>query len=309
MRFIVRLLAVGVVLCTSDLALSASSVAPEQRTTLAQVTREGVRVERGYTPSPLGQIHYQDVGPTLSAEPIHVLIHQVPWFHLYFSRAQEELATRGIRSIAFDIPGYGLSARPVSPPTINDYAVALQTAMANLKLDRAVIVGHHTGATLGVELARIDPQRVQCLVGHGVPLYTEAEARARLAAPHWDQSYKREAAHLTERYTFLSGRLAGSADALHWSVFALFLAGPEEWFGHHAVFNYDMATSLKNLRVPTVIFSNPDDLLDFTFDRVRALRPDFSFVRLTGTSSNMAFDEAALWVEALQSSVSGCGGR
>lgn len=275
----------------------------QQRTVLGSIGLEGVRVERGYAPSPLGQIHYQDVGVARDGQPIYVLFHQVPWFHIYYTRAQAELAKRGIRSIAFDTPGYGLSSRPSQPPSIADYVTALRAALAHLKIDRAVVVGHHTGVTLGVELARRAPQQVQCLVGHGVPIYTEAEAKARLANPHWDQSYKPEGAHLAERYAFLSGRLAGSPDALHWSVFSLFLAGPNEWFGHHAVFRYDMADAIKELKVPMIVLSNSDDLLDFTLDRVRALRPDFSYRRLEGMSSNMAFDQPVEWIEAVTSSV------
>ena len=275
----------------------------QQRTVLGSIGLEGVRVERGYAPSPLGQIHYQDVGVAKDGQPIYVLFHQVPWFHIYYSRAQAELAKRGIRSIAFDTPGYGLSSRPSQAPSIADYVTALRAALAHLKVDRAVVVGHHTGVTLGVEFARRAPEQVQCLVGHGVPIYTEAEAKARLAHPHWNQNYKADGAHLSERYTFLSGRVAGSPDALHWSVFSLFLAGPNEWFGHHAVFRYDMADALKELKVPMIVLSNPDDLLDFTLDRVRALRPDFSYRRLEGTSSNMAFDQPAEWIEAVTSSV------
>jgi len=282
----------------------------QQRTVLTSVGVAGVRVTRGYAPSPLGQIHYQDVGVGGAGQPTYVLLHQVPWFHIYFSRAQAEFAKRGIRSIALDTPGYGLSARPDNPPTIAEYVLALRAALEHLGIDRAVLVGHHTGATLAVEFARTAPRQVDCVVGHGVPLYTEAEAKARLANPHWDQTYKAEAAHLSERYAFLSGRVAGSEDALHWSVFSLFLAGPNEWFGHHAVFRYDMARALKELSVPMVVLSNENDLLHFTLDRVRDVRPDFSFHALTSRSSNMAFDHPAEWVAAVAAGVvANCRGR
>jgi hypothetical protein len=64
-----------------------------------------------------------------------------------------------------------------------------------------------------------------------------------------------------------------------------------------------MAEALKELKVPMVVLSNPDDLLDFTLDRVRALRPDFAYRRLDGSSSNMAFDESSRWVDAVTTSV------
>lgn len=265
------------------------------------VPGDGFDVSRGYASSPLGQVHYQDVRPkkTDPRQPVYVLLHQVPWFHVYYNRAQAELAQRGIRSIAFDTPGYGLSARPVKPPSIADYATALHVAMRQLRLGRVVLVGHHTGATIGVEIARTHPQSIARLVLHGVALYTPAEAAARLAAPHWSQSYKPEGAHLSDRWLYLTGRIAGSSDSVQWSVLSLYLAGDKEWYGHHAVFRYDMASALRSLRVPVVVLSNPDDLLDFTFDRVRNLRGDFDFRRLDSHSSNMAFDEPAAWVDAV----------
>jgi pimeloyl-ACP methyl ester carboxylesterase len=307
MKHVTLLLSMVLLVLAMAESVIAAGSANEQRTTLTEVGQPGLRVERGYAPSPLGQIHYQDVGESRDGAPVYVLFHQVPWFHIYYSRAQAELAARGIRSIALDTPGYGLSARPSTPPAIGEYVAALRAALQHLGIERSVVVGHHTGATLGVEYARQAPQAVSCLIGHGVPIYTEAEAKARLAAPHWDQSYKPEGAHLSERYTFLSGRVAGSADALHWSVFSLFLAGENEWFGHHAVFKYDMASNLRQLTVPMVVMSNPGDLLDFTLERVRDVRADFGYRRLTGRSSNMAFDEAADWIDAVTQSVAaGC---
>lgn len=283
-----------------------------RRITLGDVTGDGLRVERGYAPSPLGQVHWQDVRPAAaskSAAPVYVLLHQVPWFHVYYTRAQAELAARGIRSIAFDLPGYGLSARPGSPPSIGDYAQSIDAALKHLRVRRAVVVGHHTGVTVGAELARDVPERVACLVMHGVPLYTPEQAASRLAASHWDQTYRDEGAHLSDRWLYLSGRVAGSPDALHWSVMSIYLAGDREWYGHHAVFQYDMQRTLRELQVPAVVISNERDLLHFTFKRVQELRPDFIYRDLISASSNMAFDEAAPWVEAVVSAVSACNPR
>jgi pimeloyl-ACP methyl ester carboxylesterase len=267
---------------------------------------------RGYADSPLGQVHWQEVRPKHAAaasSPVYVLLHQVPWFHVYYTRAQAELAARGFRSIAIDLPGYGLSARPAAPPQIADYADAVAATLRARRISRAVVVGHHTGATVGADLALRQPRAVGCLVMHGVPLYTAEQAAARLANPHWDQTYRDEAAHLAERWTFLSGRIAGSLDSLHWSVLSLYLAGDREWYGHHAVFRYDMAATLRGLRQPAVVLSNPQDLLDFTFERVREIRPDFAYSRLASTSSNMAFDDPIAWVDAVVAGAQGCTAR
>lgn len=276
--------------------------------TLGEVPGE-VRANRGYADSALGQVHYQEVSPRGAARnpgPTYVLLHQVPWFHLYYTRAQAELAARGHRSIAIDLPGYGLSARPLDPPTIADYADAMAAVLRARGIRRAVVVGHHTGATVGADLALRHPRAVGCLIMHGVPLYTPEQAAARLASPHWDQTYRDDAAHLAERWTYLSGRIAGTPASLHWSVFSLYLAGEREWYGHHAVFRYDMAGTLRALRRPAVVLSNAQDLLDFTFERVRALRPDFGYQRLQGSSANMAFDEPVSWVEGVAAAAQTC---
>lgn len=256
---------------------------------------EGVRVVRGYADTPLGQVHYQDVG----TGPAIVLLHQVPWFYVYYTRAQAELAARGYRTIAIDTPGYGLSARLTKEPTIAQYATAIDAVMRHLRLRRAAVAGHHTGSTIGVELARTHPQRVQCLMLHGVPLYTEAEAKARLEAPHWDQRYRTDGSHLADRWAYLGGRIAGSPDSVQWSVLSMWISGETEWYGHHAVFKYDMQSALGALRVPVVVFNNDLDLLGYTIERVRALRPDFTILPLASRSSNMPFDEPAAWSEGV----------
>jgi pimeloyl-ACP methyl ester carboxylesterase len=283
--------------------------ADDGRVVLGAVPGQGVAAERGYARTALGQVHYQDVRPAAGAaagSPVYVLLHQVPWSHLYFTRVQSQLAARGIRSVAIDTPGYGLSSRLQAPPSIADYAGAIRETLDSLGLARVVVAGHHTGVTIGSEIARSAPERVGCLVMNGVPLYTAAEAKARLEAPHWDQTYRADGSHLTDRWTFLSGRVAGTPESLHWSLFSLFLSGPDEWFGHHAVFRYDMADTLRALRVPVVVLGNAEDLLDYTDSRVRELRPDFSFVRVPSKSSNMAFDEPAEWTRAVVDSVGPC---
>jgi len=275
------------------------SWAPPDQVVPGEVGTPGLRVERGYAPTPLGQVHYQDVGQTAPGTPVIVLLHQVPWFYVYYTRAQVELAARGFRSIAIDTPGYGLSARLDKEPTIADYAGAIDAVMQHLKLKQAVFVGHHTGSTIGAELARTRPALVRCVAMHGVPLYTPEEAKVRLDAPHWDKHYKPDGSHLTDRWLYLDGRIAGSLDSRQWSVVSLFLAGEKEWYGHHAVFKYDMAGALKAIKVPVVVVSNEADLLDYTFERTRALRPDFTYRHLDGKSSNMAFDEPKAWVDGV----------
>lgn len=264
---------------------------------------QDLKAKRGYVDTPLGQLHYQQVG---SGSKLIVLLHQTPWFHVYYSRAQAALAEQGFRSIAFDLPGYGLSDRLTTPPQIADYADAIHVGLDDLGIDDAVFLGHHTGAAVGVEIARQQPLRVDCLMLHGVPLYTPAEQEKRLVKAHWDQAPSADGQYLARRSQYLSKFVVGSDASRHWSLLTMFIAGPTEWYGHNAVFRYDMDASLLKIEVPVSVLSNGADLLDYTFERVRKLRPDFNYRRLDSESSNMPFDEPIAWVSAVVDELATC---
>jgi len=208
------------------------------------------------------------------------------------------LAKRGLRIIAIDTPGYGMSDNFDHPPTSDEYAGVVATVMDGLKLTKASVVGHHTGSTVGSAFAARYPDRVDRVVMHGVPLYTNEERAERLARPHFDQTPDAEGNHLKRRWE-VGLRLApdASLEALHLSAVNFFMAGPLEWHGHHAAFTHDMAAALKAIKAPTLIMSNTGDMLHFSLERVRALRPDFKFLSLDGGTYHIVFDEAERWAK------------
>src|ERR1700722_16324450 len=61
---------------------------------------------RAYIDGPWGQVHVRVEGA--SSDPTVILVHQMIWSSDQFHYAQPELAKRGIRSIAIDLPGYGM---------------------------------------------------------------------------------------------------------------------------------------------------------------------------------------------------------
>ena len=72
---------------------------------------------KGYAPTPMGQVHYRDIGPRDTKVPFF-LVHQSPMSMLEFAQIQNAFAEMGIRSIAIDTPGYGNSDRPKKVPTL-----------------------------------------------------------------------------------------------------------------------------------------------------------------------------------------------
>jgi len=81
-----------------------------------------------------------------------------------YRKVIRQLAGRGMRGIAFDLPGFGLAGRPkdydYSWSGLGRFAVA---AVKELQLDRFHLVVHDIGGPVGFELASTLPDRVASL--------------------------------------------------------------------------------------------------------------------------------------------------
>ena len=255
---------------------------------------------RGYISSPYGQLHYRDQGDAGQTTAI-LLLHQTAWSGLQWRGVQPLLAARGFRCIAPDTPGYGMSDGPDELPTIEDYAAAMAALVDELGLSRVLIAGHHTGSSIGAALANRLPGRVAGLVMHAPSIYTEEEQSTMLGYPHWDQSLKEDGSHWTARWDFARKATGGKArlDATQLSVMMFFTTGANEWFGHHAVFNYDLASALKKVDVPALVMSNTGDMSHEKVARTLELRPDFSYAELEGGTVYIVYEEPERWSKPL----------
>jgi haloalkane dehalogenase len=96
-------------------------------------------------------------------EPV-VCLHGVPASSFLYRKVLPELASRGLRGIAFDFPGLGLAARPDDfDYTWTGLGRFCGEAVDALGLDRFHLVVHDIGGPVGFELAAAMPQRVQSL--------------------------------------------------------------------------------------------------------------------------------------------------
>jgi pimeloyl-ACP methyl ester carboxylesterase len=117
--------------------------------------------------------------------PPVVLIHGNMVTHRDFeaSGLLERLA-RDHRVIAFDRPGFGHSSRPRDRLwTPAAQAKLLHAALAQLGVERAVVVGHSMGAMVALDLALDHPDDVRRLVLLGGYYYPSARVDALLTAP------------------------------------------------------------------------------------------------------------------------------
>ncbi|MDQ2890579.1 MAG: alpha/beta hydrolase [Gemmatimonadota bacterium] len=75
------------------------------------------------------------------------------------------LAELGIRSVAIDLPGHGLSDKPQdeSRYTLDAQAESVIAAMDAMRIPRAALVGHSMGGPICARVAVLAPQRVSAL--------------------------------------------------------------------------------------------------------------------------------------------------
>lgn len=91
-------------------------------------------------------------------------LHGVPASAFLYRKVIDELAARGLRGIAIDLPGLGLADRPASFDYswtgLGRFCVAAADA---LELDRLHLVVHDIGGPVGFELAAAIPDRIASL--------------------------------------------------------------------------------------------------------------------------------------------------
>jgi pimeloyl-ACP methyl ester carboxylesterase len=237
------------------------------------------RVRSGYVDVPWGQVHYRTSG---DAGPWVALFHESPLSSAVFERTLPLLGER-VRAVAFDTPGYGASSPP--PPgdvEIPDLAAALAAAMEALGMERPVLAGVHTGASIAVAASALG-KGAAGLVLSGLPLY-DADERPRFIRDYTPvmpvDAEGAQFAWAIERYRRIWGP-ALPADLLHLAVTELMRAGPDYLRGYRAAFRYDPAPLLAAFDGPVLMLSAEFDSLtvkdpqaqDLARDATRSVLP------------------------------------
>lgn len=238
-------------------------------------------MRHGFADTRYGQVHYVEHG---SGDPV-LLLHQTPrsWDEY---RDVLPLLGADFRAIAMDTPGFGASAQPAEPWSVEMFAAGVLDLCDDLGLDRVALVGHHTGAVVAVEAAAAAPERVRALALSGMP-YVDAERRDRVShrAPIDHVEPAADGSHLARlwnnRADFYPADRPDLLDRLVRDALVV-LDRVEE--GHLAVNRYRMEERLGLVRAPTLVlcgeldgFSLPD------VPRIVAAVPGAQQVTLPGT--------------------------
>lgn len=211
---------------------------------------------KGYAPSRFGQLHYVELG---AGRPV-LLLHQTPRSWDEFRDVLPLLADH-CRAIAMDTVGFGASARVDAPFSIELFADGVADLITALDLEDVLLVGHHTGGVVAMEVAARADRRVTGLVLSGVPWVDQPRRERVAAAPpidHVDPSS--DGSHIGQlwarRRHFYPADRPDLLDRLTRDALAV-LDRVEE--GHEAVNRYRMENRAGLVAVPTLVLCGADD--------------------------------------------------
>lgn len=213
-------------------------------------------LDKGYVPSDFGQLHYVECG---TGEPV-LMLHQTPRSWTEYLDVLP-LVGAEYRAIAMDTLGFGASAKPEGPHSIERFANAAVALVDELGLERFHLVGHHTGGVIAVELAARLQNRVASLLLSATPFIDDEKRRTaaeRKPVDHVDP--RPDGSHLVELWNRRRGFYEDGQEAAlnRFMVDALTVLDRVEE-GHVAVRGYEMDRRLPDITARTLAVCAPGD--------------------------------------------------
>ena len=244
-------------------------------------------MRKGYTDTALGQVHYRKKDG--SGTPI-ICLHQTASSSAMFEAFAA--AYDGPEPvIALDTPGFGGSFDPDGMPDMAGYGAMLSDAIKSMGIDSYHIFGHHTGASIGIEMATAEPDRVASLIMIGPVVLTAEERQAFGQVYPQPFELKADGSHLNTMWEYVAS-IGGNAtlDLHHREM----VDTARAWEGHIKVYtkiwDQDFAALYNDVKVPLCIMCAENDILWPMFDRAKEARPDAVPMVIPG--SNFEPDEA-----------------
>ena len=229
------------------------------------------KITRSYVELPDGQVHLLT---TAGTTPPVILLHQTASAATTYEQLMERLPLPN-RLIAMDTPGFGMSFKPRGWPSLQKYADWVVATADKLKAPQFHVFGHHTGASLAVELATRYPHRVSSIMLLG-PVPMNAAERLTFRKPYGTPvAPQPDGSHLLRFWNYAYAHNQGTdLEIIHEEVTNIARAWKGRAQAYRAVSFHDSMKALRQVTCPILLITSKQDFFYDQFDRVRALRPD-----------------------------------
>jgi pimeloyl-ACP methyl ester carboxylesterase len=233
-----------------------------------------VRVDRHLVKTEAGYVHVRTTGEFADGRPELLLLHQIPASSRMWLPCMRELAP--LPCIAPDSLNLGESDSTDRPLTLVEQADLLWEAVQQLRPGPKIVVGHHTGATLGALMAARHKADVLGLGLIGLPHYN-----------HWKEKFAKferlnptgadpQGEGVAAAWRFIQRAFAPDADPdLVFDAFADRIRAGRVWYeGYVALWSADLDQITRDARDdsrPTVLVAPERDILSRTADEAAAM--------------------------------------
>ncbi|MEO0410486.1 MAG: alpha/beta hydrolase [Pseudomonadota bacterium] len=232
-------------------------------------------VKCAYVDTAKGQIHYRHAP---GAGIPMVYFHQTASSGKMWLKVMDRLSAHGPH-YAFDTPGFGGSFDPEGEPAMSDYVDWFVEALKGCGIEKAHIVGHHTGACIGCELAARYPDMAQSVTLVG-PVPLTADERLEFSK-HFGTPFTPtvSGSYLMDNWHYLYNLGAHhDVDLYHREMWDMLRAWQGRVKSYGAVWDQDFTQYYKEIKAPLLIMCAQDDVLWPFFDRSKEIRPDATAV-------------------------------
>ena len=213
-------------------------------------------VHKTYVGTAGGQVHCRISD---GAAPAILFLHQTASSSRSFDALMRRLALPN-RLIAIDTPGFGESYDPPGWPTLRTYCRVVLEVSDALGINAFHLFGHHTGASLAVEIAASHPSRTRSIMLAGVPLMSWDERQDLATSLGRPLPIAADGAHLLENWSYAAHYNPGcDLNLLHQEVVAMLRARIGRAQAYSAVARHDTHRSARRVRCPVLLVTSADD--------------------------------------------------
>ena len=184
-----------------------------------------------------------------------------------------------------DTLGFGGSFFPPQPATMEFYAQVLHEAATNFGFDSCFVFGHHTGASIAVQMEFAQPGFAQKMILSGPP-YLSDEQRDALRANIAPIVVCEDGAHLTKLWTRLRMKDTTAPLTLTQREFLLNLYAGERYHeAYLAVCEHEFNAQLAALNCPVLVMAGEQDTLASSLDPSYAALKQGQMRRIPGANT------------------------
>ena len=213
-------------------------------------------IGRGYIATSFGQVHYRYAGTP--GAPVLLLLHQTPSTSAMYEPMMQALAPT-LPPHCAGHTGNGHERRDAGQYDHPGLAEGIAEFLDELGVVRCHVFGHHTGASIAVELAAQNPSLVEAVALSGPPLLTR-EMQEKLPALASSFDVREDGKHLSSMWQRIRDKDHDAPlEIIERETMNGLQLGDRYGAAYAAVVDHDIAAAMTNLDCPALVFAGTED--------------------------------------------------